>query len=166
MLSCRDSNPERQNQNLLCYHYTTAQSVARKRWQRYNQKFKMQNSKCKIFQNFSQKNESEHKNCRAKGISRLAKCEKPQHTWAYVRISSASVTQKSPHYAVLILQPPHFVVCHNLFKNPIVGFGLVFEFEIIAEHLGEHLPKARNKATTKVLNYLISCIFRFSVDKF
>ena len=34
VLSCRDSNPERQNQNLLCYHYTTAQSVARKRWQR------------------------------------------------------------------------------------------------------------------------------------
>ncbi len=31
MLSCRDSNPERQNQNLLCYHYTTAQSDARKR---------------------------------------------------------------------------------------------------------------------------------------
>ena len=31
VLSCRDSNPERQNQNLLCYHYTTAQSDARKR---------------------------------------------------------------------------------------------------------------------------------------
>ena len=31
VLSCRDSNPERQNQNLLCYHYTTAQTVARKR---------------------------------------------------------------------------------------------------------------------------------------
>ena len=30
-LSCQDSNLERQNQNLLCYHYTTAQSVARKR---------------------------------------------------------------------------------------------------------------------------------------
>ena len=34
VLSCRDSNPERQNQNLLCYHYTTAQTSARKRWQR------------------------------------------------------------------------------------------------------------------------------------
>ena len=33
-LNCRDSNPERQNQNLLCYHYTTVQSVARKRRQR------------------------------------------------------------------------------------------------------------------------------------
>ena len=31
VLSCRDSNPERQNQNLLCYHYTTAQTFARKR---------------------------------------------------------------------------------------------------------------------------------------
>ena len=30
----RDSNPERQNQNLLCYHYTTAQTFARKRLQR------------------------------------------------------------------------------------------------------------------------------------
>ena len=30
-LSCQDSNLERQNQNLLCYHYTTAQSVARER---------------------------------------------------------------------------------------------------------------------------------------
>ena len=34
VLSCRDSNPERQNQNLLCYHYTTAQTFARKRLQR------------------------------------------------------------------------------------------------------------------------------------
>ena len=34
VLSCRDSNPERQNQNLLCYHYTTAQTSARKRVQR------------------------------------------------------------------------------------------------------------------------------------
>ena len=30
-LSYRDSNPKRQNQNLLCYHYTIAQSGARKR---------------------------------------------------------------------------------------------------------------------------------------
>lgn len=37
-LSCRDSNPERQNQNLLCYHYTTAQTFARKRRQRYIKK--------------------------------------------------------------------------------------------------------------------------------
>ena len=27
LLSYRDSNPKRQNQNLLCYHYTIAQSV-------------------------------------------------------------------------------------------------------------------------------------------
>lgn len=27
LLSYRDSNPERQNQNLLCYHYTIAQSA-------------------------------------------------------------------------------------------------------------------------------------------
>ena len=33
-LSYLDSNQERQNQNLLCYHYTIAQSVARKRLQR------------------------------------------------------------------------------------------------------------------------------------
>lgn len=31
VLNYLDSNQERQNQNLLCYHYTTAQSVARKR---------------------------------------------------------------------------------------------------------------------------------------
>ena len=45
VLSCRDSNPERQNQNLLCYHYTTAQSVARKRCKGTN---KIQNAKCKM----------------------------------------------------------------------------------------------------------------------
>lgn len=31
VLNYLDSNQERQNQNLLCYHYTTAQTVARKR---------------------------------------------------------------------------------------------------------------------------------------
>ena len=126
----------------------------------------MQNSKCKIFQNFSQKNESEHKNCRAKGISRLAKYEKPQHTWAYVRISSASVTQKSPRYAVLILQPPHFVVGNNLFEGFVAVCGLVFEFEVVAEHLGEHLPKTCDKATTKIFNYLKCCMFGFAVNQF
>ena len=30
-LNCRDSNPEYQNQNLMCYRYTTVQSDARKR---------------------------------------------------------------------------------------------------------------------------------------
>lgn len=34
-LSYLDSNQERQNQNLLCYRYTIAQSSARKRLQRY-----------------------------------------------------------------------------------------------------------------------------------
>ncbi len=28
--------------------------------------------------------------------ARLAKREKPQHTWVYVKISSENVTQKSP----------------------------------------------------------------------
>lgn len=41
-LSCRDSNPERQNQNLLCYHYTTAQTRARKR-DKDNEKFTIPN---------------------------------------------------------------------------------------------------------------------------
>lgn len=33
------------------------------------------------------------------GISRLAKCEEAEHTWAYVSIPNTSVTQKSPRQA-------------------------------------------------------------------
>ena len=42
MLTHQDSNLERQNQNLLCYHYTIVQSVARKQRQRYGKKIKLQ----------------------------------------------------------------------------------------------------------------------------
>ena len=42
LLTHQDSNLERQNQNLLCYHYTIVQSVARKQRQRYGKKIKLQ----------------------------------------------------------------------------------------------------------------------------
>lgn len=48
VLNYLDSNQERQNQNLLCYHYTTAQTFARKRRQRYTKNRKIQSKKQKM----------------------------------------------------------------------------------------------------------------------
>ena len=42
VLNYLDSNQERQNQNLLCYHYTIVQSDARKQVQRYGKESKFQ----------------------------------------------------------------------------------------------------------------------------
>ena len=56
LLSCRDSNPERQNQNLLCYHYTTAQTIARKRLQRYTNFLTFQNYAINYFTIFVENN--------------------------------------------------------------------------------------------------------------
>jgi hypothetical protein len=42
VLNYLDSNQERQNQNLLCYHYTIVQSDARKQMQRYGKELKFQ----------------------------------------------------------------------------------------------------------------------------
>ena len=42
VLNYLDSNQERQNQNLLCYHYTIVQSDARKQVQRYGKESKIQ----------------------------------------------------------------------------------------------------------------------------
>ena len=36
LLSYQDSNLDKQNQNLMCYHYTIGQSVREKRVQKYD----------------------------------------------------------------------------------------------------------------------------------
>ena len=60
VLNYLDSNQERQNQNLLCYHYTIVQSDARKQVQRYGKESKFQKKSSangKPAKNFHEKSE-------------------------------------------------------------------------------------------------------------